>query len=499
MIYRLFIIIFLFSSSKSFAENSQLSELEVLEKQVSSDLEKINIPSRPWVLHSVNPKDCAILDVAIIGGGMAGMTAALALMKEGIINIKIFDENNAGSEGPWSTYARMNILRSPKAYMGPAYGIPSLTFRSWYEAQYGTESWDKLHNIPTNLWGHYLQWFRAVLKLPIENKMTLTHINPSQELLELTFQKDDGQSYVVLVRKVVLATGRDGCGQVTFPECMKGISRELYAHSKEIINAQSLVNKRIAIIGAGASSFDAAAMALENGAKSVEMIVRRSEIPRVNKFARFVFSGMANGFYGLSDEIRCSFFAEALLEGIPPPKETLDRIKDFNNLHMHYNTTLHNVVEDREGMFLFTNKGVLSVDFIIFATGFTVDLSLRPELDAIRSVIMLWNNRVPSDILQLCPRLGLFPYLGSHFEFLETEVGTAPYLKNIYCFNYGAFLSHGLISGDIPGISVGAVRLAQGIATDFFLEECLLYLDKVKNYDTPLFDPADYPSLDPTR
>jgi hypothetical protein len=93
------------------------------------------------------------------------------------------------------------------------------------------------------------------------------------------------------------------------------------------------------------------------------------------------------------------------------------------------------------------------------------------------------------------PILGCFPYLGPNFEFMEIEPGVAPFLKNIYCFNYGAFLSHGLLSGEIPGISLGATRLARGISADFFLSESMLYFEKIRNWDTPCFNRNDYQVL----
>ena len=39
-------------------------------------------------------------------------------------------------------YARMDTLRSPKTLTGPALGVPSLTFRAWYEAKYGLDAWE---------------------------------------------------------------------------------------------------------------------------------------------------------------------------------------------------------------------------------------------------------------------------------------------------------------------------------------------------------------------
>lgn len=176
-------------------DNQGLKSLEI---QIQDDLLKINIPPSSWVINS----SVDFLDVAIIGGGMAGIAASFALMKEGISNIKTFDENPQHLEGPWIKYTRMNSLRSDKRFLGPSLGIPSLTFASWYEAQYGKESWEKLIFCPTKLWQDYLSWFRRVLKLPIENKMTLIHLKPSGNLLELTFHQE-GHPVIVYARKAV--------------------------------------------------------------------------------------------------------------------------------------------------------------------------------------------------------------------------------------------------------------------------------------------------------
>ena len=466
--------------------------LEALEIQVKNDLLKINIPPLPWVINSTDNSD--VLDVAIIGGGMAGMTTSFALIKEGISNIKIFDENPQDQEGPWIKYARMNVLRSGKRYMGPALGIPSLTFWSWYKAQYGKEGWENLRVCPTKLWHDYLCWFRRVLKLPIENNMTLVKLNPAKNLLELTFNQ--GHPIVVFARKVVLATGREGSGGGEIPHYLKGVAKQLYAHTGEIIDPLFFYNKRIAIIGGGSSAFDAAGVALENGAVSVEMIVRRSAISQINKFGEFSYPGLENGFYFLPDEMRCLFFAEVFKDGgIDPSKAAVERIKDFENLHINYDTHVQKVVDNGNTAILQTNRKTFQVDFIILATGYGIDLSKRSELDAIRHTILLWENRVPQKLLQEVPLLGRFPYLGPNFEFLEAEPGIAPFLQNIYCFNYGAFLSHGLLSGDIPGISSGATRLAKGIAVDFFLKESMLYFEKIRNWKTPDFNSNDYPPL----
>ena len=99
-----------------------------------------------------------------------------------------------------------------------------------------------------------------------------------------------------------------------------------------------------------------------------------------------------------------------------------------------------------------------------------MDASRLPELASFADNILLWRDVVDG----ISTKLGRFPYLGQHFEFVERCHGANPYLSNIYCFNYGAFLSHGRISGDIDCIDVGIKRLVEGIAIKLFLIETSL-------------------------
>ena len=59
--------------------------------------------------------------------------------------------------------------------------------------------------------------------------------------------------------------------------------------------------------------------------------------------------------------------------------------------------------------------------------------------------------------------LGNYPYLAANFAFQERVAGSAPWLKHIHCFNYGATVSLGKISGDIPAVSEGAQGLVRAL------------------------------------
>jgi cation diffusion facilitator CzcD-associated flavoprotein CzcO len=455
------------------------------DKDLLRDLELINYPPSDW-RKGIAPADDSIFDVVIIGAGMAGLTAGAALFKEGIFNIQLFDQSAPGIEGPWVTYARMKSLRSTKELMGPALEIPHLTFRAWFEVLHGAEAWQKLGKIPNALWMDYLNWYRQAMQLPVQNHCTLADIIPRSDHVEL--QLDHlGKSLQVKTRKVILATGRGGFGGAIIPHFAKQLPKSVYAHTIESINFNTLVNRRVGIIGVGASAFDAAAVALERGAKSVDLIMRRKTLANVNKFASTTYKGFSLGYFKLSDEKRLEFMQAGFEGGHTPPMEALMRIKGDPRLHLLSNTSISHIEYEGNEIQVKTNQGIFIYDYLILGTGFHINGYQQPELHHCIDHIALWKDRVPAEIMQAYSHMENFPYLGPSFEFLPKNSEIAPYLKNIYCFNYGATLSHGLLSSDIPAISIGATRLAHGIAADFFVQDSEAYLQRLKNYQEEEF------------
>ena len=94
--------------------------LEALTALARRELEQLRYPVANWVL----PRE-DMLDVLVIGGGMCGQTATFALLREGVRNLRCVDRAPRGAEGPWTTFARMDILRSPKHLTGPEIGRAS--------------------------------------------------------------------------------------------------------------------------------------------------------------------------------------------------------------------------------------------------------------------------------------------------------------------------------------------------------------------------------------
>ena len=99
----------------------------------------------------------------------------------------------------------------------------------------------------------------------------------------------------------------------------------------------------------------------------------------------------------------------------------------------------------------------------------------RPEIAAFRDSIRTWRDHVPADEIARFPEESRFPYLGDAFQL----TGNVPELANVHLFNWGCTMSHGAIAGDIPGLEIGARRLARGVARDLFLADADLHWQRL--------------------
>jgi FAD-dependent urate hydroxylase len=422
-----------------------------LEDQVKDDLRNIGIINPHF---SSAEDESHLFDVAIIGGGQVGMTLSLALQKEKITNFAIFDKAPKDSEGIWSTTARMMTIRSIKeSVLMPALDLPHLDFRAWFEAN--GHSWEDVDKVPTHYWAEYLHWYRKVLNLDVYNEWKLLSIEPKGEEFLLHFSGDRK----VHARKVVLATGRMGSGGYVIPEFMKNVPKKFYFHTAEEIDPQLLLGKKIGVIGCGASAFDIAAVALESGASRVDMMIRKNKVP--HDYVEDLCDNWECCF-SLTDQEKADYFQKVIDNGTPPPDESVERVVHYPNFHLIPLTQISEILPLDETLVLKTNHGDIEEDLIILGTGYDVNLSKVEPIASFYDKILLWGDRPGS----FSYKIAKFPYLGRHFEFLEKNPGDAPYLRNLYCFNYGAYLTHGCISGDLFEIPIGVARLVEGILSD---------------------------------
>ena len=294
------------------------------------------------------------------------------------------------------------------------------------------------------------------------------------------------------MRRLVLATGRDGLGGATVPAFMRGVDRKFWAHSSDAMDYATLAGKHVGVVGAGASAMDSAATALENGAASVDMLISRPQLPLINKSKGSGVPGLTHGQYLLPDAWKWRIRHYINAQQVPPPHGSTLRVSRHDNAFFHLGCAVQSVEKAGDKLQVRTSAGVFVLDFLIVSTGFAIDWSLRPEFADIAPHVKLWNSRFTPEAADEDAELSASPDLGPLFEFQ----GELPGLDRIHCVCYPAALSHGTVSGDIPAISDGARKLAQGLASLFYLNDIEQHFDKLKAYAEPELDGTEWTAAD---
>ena len=460
--------------------------LATLEARLNEDLQFLCCPGKDWV-----PRRDGVSDVTIIGAGMCGMLAWFALRMGGVLNTRVLDRSPQGFEGPWLTYARMETLRSPKELTGPCYRQGTLTFQAWFRAQFGSKAWEELDKIPRPMWMDYLCWYRKVLGVPVENNVSVDLVEPAGNLLRLHLS--GATSGEMLTRKLVFATGRDGTGEQNIPDFVEGLPRTYWAHSADEIDFSKLKGKRVAVVGVGASAVDNAAEALEHGAAEVRHLIRRTEMPTINKMMGIGSFGFTAGYADLPDEWRWRFMQYSFATQTPSPHGSTLRVSRHKNAFFHFGKAVVATMEEGNAVRVrFADGTSYMTDFMILGTGFTIDPMSRVEFGTAAGAILDWEDVYDPPEDEKSADLGRFPYLNPDFSFREKTPGTAPWLKNVYCFNYGASASLGKVSGDIPGVSEGAEWLMRAIASTLYSEDVDIHWQGMVDYAKPELDGSEW-------
>ncbi|WP_315738486.1 NAD(P)/FAD-dependent oxidoreductase [Bradyrhizobium sp. SZCCHNR1093] len=457
--------------------------LAALTAQVRSDLARIAHPSMPWLTPIIGPDGRPARDVLIVGGGQSGLATAFALLRSRVSNILVLDKAEAGREGPWLSYARMPTLRSPKDFTGPDLDIPCLTYQAWHEAKFGGESWRNLDLIPREYWADYLAWYREVLDLPVRNGCEVVDIAPAADgLLQATVRSKDGEA-TIYARKIVLATGQEGMGDWSIPEPLRDLPATRGAHSGAEIDFDSLRGRGVAVIGAGASAFDNAAAALEAGAARVDLLCRRAEIQLIQPYRWLTFRGFLRHFSELDDAWRWRFMRAVLelREGFP--QHTYDRCARHAAFHLHEGAPIVAARESSDGVVLQTPQGDVAVDFVISATGISMDFAKRPELQRFAANIARWCDRYTPDASERNDRLGAFPYLADDYALCERVAGATPWICDVHVFAIASTMSFGASGSSINAMTTAVPKLVHGLTRGLFKADIDKHWANFQAYD----------------
>ncbi|MCX7931608.1 MAG: NAD(P)/FAD-dependent oxidoreductase [Rhodovarius sp.] len=455
-----------------------------LEADIARDLELTAHPRAAWLTpKTVGGAPC--LDVLIIGAGQCGLAVAHALRRDQVTNILCIDRAEYGREGPWVTYGRMKALRSWKDQTGPDLRMPSLTYQAWHEARFGRADWEEMRWIPKEYWNDYLLWFRRVTGIPVRNGIEAGRISPARTDDGLPALRVETSAGPMHARKVVLATGQEGVGGWWMPPEIAALPRPFRAHSSEMIDFTRLRGKVVAVLGAGASAFDNAAVALEAGAAEVHLFCRRAEPVVIQPYRWLTFAGFLRHLGEMPDEWRWRFMSYilGLREGFA--QDHYDRVRRFPNFRMHVGAPWEAARIEEGRVVLTTPRGEFRADFCITATGVRMDPTLCPELAECAHNIALWRDRYTPPPEEANERLGCFPYLNQDSAFVERRPGETPWIADIHLFGIGTTMSFGPSGSSINAMAISAPRLAAGVTRGLFRADLPRLYAELRAYDVP--------------
>jgi thioredoxin reductase len=201
-------------------------------------------------------------DVAIIGAGPYGLSAGAHLKAKGL-GVRVFGQ-------PMEFWAnRMPsgmLLRSPRAASSIADPRGAFTLEA-YEAAAGLKPcW----RVPLETFVAYGLWFRQQLDSSIDST-PVAQVTREKSLFRLTLQNGE----TVTSRRVVVAAGIGAFARK--PKPFTELPRSLASHCYEGVRVADFAGRRVAVIGAGQSALECAALLSEAGA-SVEVIARIPEL-----------------------------------------------------------------------------------------------------------------------------------------------------------------------------------------------------------------------------
>ena len=219
----------------------------------------------------------------------------------------------------------------------------------------------------------------------------------------------------------------------------------------------------------------------------MRQLARRSEMPTVNKLMGIGSFGFTAAFPELGDEWRWRIMHYSFQTQTPAPRGSTLRVSRHPNAYFHFGAGIERV--DLANDELVVTNDVRQVRWQpTSSSSEPASSSTRwhePNWRDMQTSISLWRDRYqPPDGLANS-QLGAFPYLADDFSFIEREPGEAPWLSRIHCFNYGASISLGKTSGDIPGISEGASWLARSLAAKFYARTSRSHWQQLLDYKTP--------------
>ena len=331
-----------------------------------------------------------ILDTVIIGAGPYGLSIAAHLAKSSL-SFRIFGSPMQS----WRGHMPRGMLLKSEGFASSLYDPDSaFTLRHYCEEM--RLPYDDVGNpVPLEVFSAYGMEFQKRL-VPMLEQTDITSVSRAAGVFEL--KTEDGQ--IVHARTVIVATGITHFSYL--PPFLADLPGSHISHSSQHHDLSSFSGKTVAVLGAGASAVDVAAILYELGSQ-VQLVARRQEIafhtkakePRpLHQRLRYPRSGLGIGwstrlctdvpllFHGMPEKFRLRFVRDHL--GPAPGWFVRDKVVGKFPLHLGCELKSASVEDGKVHLKIVQKDGhdsELIVDHVIGATGYRVAVSRMRFLD----------------------------------------------------------------------------------------------------------------------
>jgi FAD-dependent urate hydroxylase len=205
-------------------------------------------------------------DVLVIGAGPFGLSISTHLRNHGVEHTIVGRPMNT-----WRNHMPLGLFLKSEPY-GSVISTPARGYDlAKYSRLHGFDDYvDRVGPLSLDRFLGYADWFTEQL-VPDIRDITVTSVVPSGDGFKVEFAEEAP----AFVRQVIIATGVLPYAHV--PDELSGLPADLMTHSAVHARLDNFRGKRVAVIGAGQSSLQTAALLHEQGAE-VQVIARRQQL-----------------------------------------------------------------------------------------------------------------------------------------------------------------------------------------------------------------------------
>jgi thioredoxin reductase len=323
----------------------------------------------------------SIIEAVVIGAGPYGLSVAAHLAAAGV-SFRIFGNPMSA----WADQMPKGMLLKSEGFASSLSDPGSELTLGEFCKQQGLPYQDQDRPVEVETFVAYGLAFQRRFVPNLDTRM-VTSVDRVADGFEIVLE--DGEH--LRARKVVMAIGITQFTQV--PELLRDMPAHLVSHSSAHSNLENFKGRHVAVLGAGASALDLAALLHRAGA-SVEVIARRGKVrfhnpPRKRSLRERILSPMTG--IGMGWDLFLYVNAPQLFRQFPE-KLRLDRMRKtlgpapgwfirehvVGKVSLHVNTTVVGARPDGDGIVLqLGHEGenrTVRFDHVIAATGYRVDL-----------------------------------------------------------------------------------------------------------------------------